>query len=83
MAERPEAVLLDRDGTVNVKAPEGEYITHPEQLQLLPGAAKAIKTLNDALVTVVIVTNQRGIALGRMTEDDSAGRACAPREAAG
>ena len=73
MAERPEAVLLDRDGTVNVKAPAGDYITHPEQLRLLPGAAQAIKTLNHALVPVVIVTNQRGIALGRMTEEDLRG----------
>jgi D-glycero-D-manno-heptose 1,7-bisphosphate phosphatase len=70
MADRPDAVLLDRDGTVNVKAPAGEYITRPEQLRLLPGAAEAIKVLNKALVPVVIVTNQRGIALGRMTEDD-------------
>jgi D-glycero-D-manno-heptose 1,7-bisphosphate phosphatase len=67
---RPDAVLLDRDGTINVKAPEGDYITRPEQVELLPGAAEAIAALNRAGVPVVVVTNQRGIALGRMTEAD-------------
>jgi D-glycero-D-manno-heptose 1,7-bisphosphate phosphatase len=70
MNARPRAVLLDRDGTINVKAPEGEYITHPDQVELLPGAAQAIAALNRAGVPVVVVTNQRGIALGRMTEAD-------------
>jgi len=71
---RPQlaAVLLDRDGTINVKAPEGEYVSRPQQMRLLPGAAEAIRTLNQAGVPVVIVTNQRGIALGRMTERDLA-----------
>lgn len=64
--------LLDRDGTINVKAPEGEYIVTPDDLELLPGAADAIRLLNDAQVPVAVVTNQRGIALGRMTEEDLA-----------
>jgi D-glycero-D-manno-heptose 1,7-bisphosphate phosphatase len=68
----PEAVLLDRDGTINAKAPEGEYITRPAQLELLPGAGEAIRLLNDALVPVVVVTNQRGIALHQMSERDLA-----------
>jgi D-glycero-D-manno-heptose 1,7-bisphosphate phosphatase len=66
----PVAALLDRDGTINVKAPEGEYVTRPEDVELLPGAAHAIALLNAASIPVVVVTNQRGIALGRMTEDD-------------
>lgn len=69
---KPDAVLLDRDGTVNVKAPDGAYITSPEQLELLPGAAEAIRGLNRAGVPVAIVTNQRGIALGEMSESDLA-----------
>jgi len=70
MNARPSAVLLDRDGTINVKAPDGDYITHPDQVQLIPGAAQAIAALNRASIPVVVVTNQRGIALGRMTEED-------------
>jgi D-glycero-D-manno-heptose 1,7-bisphosphate phosphatase len=67
------AVFLDRDGTINIKAPEGDYITEPDRLTLLPGAAHAIRRLNDAGALVIVVTNQRGIALGRMTEADLGG----------
>lgn len=66
---RPAAVLLDRDGTINAKAAEGDYVVDPGALELLPGAAAAIKRLNDAGIPVAVVTNQRGIALGRLTED--------------
>lgn len=69
-AGRLDAVFLDRDGTINVKAAEGDYITRPEQLQLLDGAAEAIRLLNRARLPVIIITNQRGIALGRMNETD-------------
>jgi D-glycero-D-manno-heptose 1,7-bisphosphate phosphatase len=58
------AAFLDRDGTLNVKAPEDEYITSPADLRLLPGAAGAVRRLNDAAMFVVVVTNQRGIARG-------------------
>ena len=65
-------VFLDRDGTINQKPPDGDYVTGPAQLALLPGAARAIRCLNDAGARVAIITNQRGIALGRMTEADFA-----------
>jgi D-glycero-D-manno-heptose 1,7-bisphosphate phosphatase len=60
--------LLDRDGTLNRKAPDGEYIVAPGALELLPRAADAVRRLNDAGVPVAVVTNQRGIALGRLDE---------------
>lgn len=41
MPGRLDAVFLDRDGTINVKAPEGQYITGPEQLRLLPERRQA------------------------------------------
>jgi D-glycero-D-manno-heptose 1,7-bisphosphate phosphatase len=63
-------VFLDRDGTINVPPPKGQYVTHSKQLQLLPGAAAAIRVLNRAGVWVGIVTNQRGVALGCMGEDE-------------
>jgi D-glycero-D-manno-heptose 1,7-bisphosphate phosphatase len=68
----PALVLLDRDGTLNLKAPEGEYVTRPEALELLPGAAEAVRRLNDARVRVAVVTNQRGVALGHMSAADLA-----------
>jgi len=69
---RLACAFLDRDGTLNVKAPEGEYVCHPDEVVLLPGAAQAVRLLNDAGVPVVVVTNQRGVALGRCTLDDVA-----------
>jgi D-glycero-D-manno-heptose 1,7-bisphosphate phosphatase len=51
-------VFLDRDGTISVKPPEGEYITSPAELVLLPGAARAVARLNTAGIRTVLVTNQ-------------------------
>lgn len=55
-------VFLDRDGTINVKAAEGEYIRSPAALVLLPGAAKALAALNAAGLRTVLVTNQRWLS---------------------
>lgn len=63
-------VFLDRDGTLNVKPPDGEYIERPEALELLPGAAEAVRMLNQAGLWTGVVTNQRGVALGRMGIED-------------
>jgi D-glycero-D-manno-heptose 1,7-bisphosphate phosphatase len=62
--------FLDRDGTINTKPPRGEYVTTPNQIQLVDGAADAIRRLNEAGIWVGIITNQRGIALGRMSVAD-------------
>lgn len=63
-------VFLDRDGTLNVKPPAGEYIERPAALQLLPGAGEAVRNLNRAGVWAALVTNQRGVSLGRMSLAD-------------
>ena len=50
-----EAVFLDRDGTL---IEEVGYLSTPEQVRLIPGAAEAVRKLNDAGVLVVVVTNK-------------------------
>jgi D-glycero-D-manno-heptose 1,7-bisphosphate phosphatase len=55
-------VFLDRDGTLNVKAPEDGYITSPAGLVLLPGAARAVARLNAAGLRTILVTNQRWLS---------------------
>lgn len=56
------AIFLDRDGTLNRKAPEGEYIRTPGELELLPGAASAVRRINMAGIPVILVTNQRWLS---------------------
>jgi D-glycero-D-manno-heptose 1,7-bisphosphate phosphatase len=51
---------------LNVRAPEGEYITGIERMRLQPGVPEALAVVRRTLpgVPVVVVTNQRGIARG-------------------
>jgi D-glycero-D-manno-heptose 1,7-bisphosphate phosphatase len=65
-----KAVFLDRDGVVNEKLPEGCYVTRWDEFHVLPGAAEAIAMLNRAGIPVIVVSNQRGIALGLYSEED-------------
>lgn len=71
LARKP-AVILDRDGTLNRKAPRGEYIRTPTAFEWLPGAREALALFAQAGFTVTIATNQAGIARGVMTEADLA-----------
>jgi D-glycero-D-manno-heptose 1,7-bisphosphate phosphatase len=66
----PRLVLLDRDGTLNRKAPEGDWVKRVGELELLPDAARAVRRLNDAEIPVAVVTNQRGVALGLIAPDE-------------
>jgi D-glycero-D-manno-heptose 1,7-bisphosphate phosphatase len=59
-----EFVFLDRDGVINKKAPEGQYIWQWCDFHALAGVESAIAALNNAGKRVIVVTNQRGIALG-------------------
>lgn len=62
-----KGVFLDRDGVINRKPPEGDYVTCWEDFQILPGAIEGIAQLNRAGFRVIVVTNQRCIAKGLMT----------------
>jgi D-glycero-D-manno-heptose 1,7-bisphosphate phosphatase len=63
-------VFLDRDGVINRKAPEGQYVTRWEDFHVLPGVVEAITLLNRAGFCVVVVTNQRCVAKGLITIAD-------------
>lgn len=69
LARRP-AIILDRDGVINVKAPGGEYVTSWRDFRWVPGSREAIAALSRAGYTVIVVTNQAGIARGMMSESD-------------
>ncbi|MBN2331874.1 MAG: HAD family hydrolase [Deltaproteobacteria bacterium] len=61
----PAAVFLDRDGTVTE---EVGYVNHVDRLKLIPGAAQAIRRLNETQIPVILVTNQAGVARGYFPE---------------
>ncbi len=61
------AVFLDRDGTI---IRDTHYLSRPEHVELLPGAAQSIQRLNEAALPVILVTNQSGIGRGYFTTDD-------------
>jgi D-glycero-D-manno-heptose 1,7-bisphosphate phosphatase len=63
-------VFLDRDGVINRKAREGEYIAHWSDFHFLPGAEEAIAALNHSGRRVIVITNQRGVALSHYTAAD-------------
>jgi D-glycero-D-manno-heptose 1,7-bisphosphate phosphatase len=62
------AVFLDRDGVINRKAPEGHYVTQWAEVKLFPGGAEAIKRIREAGFLVVVVSNQRAVAKGLVSE---------------
>ena len=63
------AAFLDRDGTITS---EHGYVTRPEDVALIDGAAAAIRELNEAGILAVIISNQSGVARGLMSEEDMA-----------
>jgi D-glycero-D-manno-heptose 1,7-bisphosphate phosphatase len=65
-----QTVFLDRDGVLNKKMPEGRYVTAWDEFRILPGVPEAIRRLNQAGLRVVVISNQRGVALGLYTVAD-------------
>ena len=63
------AIFLDRDGTL-IKDVNG--LTSPDQLELLPGAAAAIREINHRGFRAVLITNQPVVAKGFCAEADVA-----------
>ena len=62
---RKPAVFLDRDGTI---AEEVGYLNHADRFRMFPFAGSAIRSLNDAGLVVIVVTNQSGVARGYFPE---------------
>ena len=62
-----QCIFLDRDGTINV---ENGFIRHAEDMELLPGAAEAIRRINASRYLAVVVTNQPVIARGECSFEE-------------
>ena len=64
------AAFLDRDGVINRKMPEGQYVTSPEEFELLPGAVRGLQSLAARGYRLIVVTNQRGVSRRKLTLAD-------------
>ena len=60
---KQKAVFLDRDGTINIF---DDFVRKPEDLNLLEGAAQAIKIINSLGYLAIVITNQPVIARGEV-----------------
>lgn len=59
-------VLLDRDGTLNVR--RASHVRDPDDLELLPHAGEAVAAAA-RMARVVLVTNQQSVGRGELTPD--------------
>lgn len=62
--------FIDRDGVINKKAPEHQYITQVNDFVFNEGVFNVLQTLQRDGYELIIITNQRGVARGLMTEND-------------
>jgi D-glycero-D-manno-heptose 1,7-bisphosphate phosphatase len=60
------AIFLDRDGVIIRKAPEGDYVKAWNDVEFLPGSLEAIAAFTRHGRKVIIITNQRGVATGKI-----------------
>ena len=64
-----KAVFFDRDGVVN-KRIVGGYVTKWDEFEWLPGIAEVLRKIKELGYLTIIITNQRGVGIGKMTEAD-------------
>ena len=62
-------LFLDRDGVINKELP-GDYVKRWDEFHFEPGVLLALAELSKLFPLIIIITNQRGVGIGRMTEDD-------------
>lgn len=62
-----KSVFLDRDGVIN-RGPAGGYVTSWKEFEFLPGAKDALARLCTGGLRPFIITNQRGVARGLLTQ---------------
>jgi D-glycero-D-manno-heptose 1,7-bisphosphate phosphatase len=62
------AVFLDRDGVLNERPLEHDYVRDIADLRLLPEIAKAAARLRGAGYALIVASNQRGVARGLVSQ---------------
>src|SRR5262249_42817722 len=60
------AIFIDRDGTLNEDV---GYAASPDEIDIYPWSAEAVRLINEAGFKAIVVTNQSGIARGILSEE--------------
>lgn len=61
-------IFLDRDGVINRDPGFGGYVTSWQEFDFLPGSLEALKKLHQTGYTVIVISNQGGVAKGLYTQ---------------
>ncbi len=64
-------IFLDRDGVINKRAPMHSYVFTWERFELLPHVEEAIRICNRNNHPVIVISNQRGIARGMFSREQT------------
>ncbi|MBO5596198.1 MAG: HAD-IIIA family hydrolase [Bacteroidales bacterium] len=72
LASGAETLFLDRDGVLN-RLLKGTYVKSWADWQWMPGILQALPLWAAKFRNIVLVTNQRGVGKGEMTDADLAG----------
>ena len=67
---REPTVILDRDGVLNRRPPQAQYVRNWSEWQWCPGSLDALRLLNEAGFRAIIASNQPGIGRKRMSETE-------------
>lgn len=67
--QRHKTVLLDRDGTLNVRMPQAQYVCDWSQWRWLPGALEALAILAARGYRAILISNQPGLARGALSKE--------------
>ena len=62
-------LFLDRDGVINYEK-EADYIYNKDEFVMYEGVVEAMQIFTRTFGRIILVTNQRGIGKGLMTEED-------------
>jgi histidinol-phosphate phosphatase family protein len=63
-------ILIDRDGVINVKAPQGEYIRTWGEFEWIEDTVQVMKKLAQQGYSFIVITNQAGIARNMVSEKE-------------
>ncbi|MBR1510459.1 MAG: HAD-IIIA family hydrolase [Bacteroidales bacterium] len=69
MASKAQVLFLDRDGVINRLLP-GDYVKKWDEFHFIPGIKEALAIWNKRFKSIVLVTNQRGVGKGLMSDAD-------------